>query len=138
MRMSDLSSDVCASYLLPGDGRILLDLGEAMEPNLPDVWIASDEAIEENPEAVKRALVALYSAVQYMKANPAWTVKFIQERTKSEVDVARKEFENTIMGLSDDGALQQDWVAASLQLGKLAGLERSEEHTSELQSLMRL
>src|SRR3546814_313231 len=94
---------------LSGDGRILVDLGEAMEPNLPDVWIASDEAIEENPEAVKRALVALYSSVQYMKANPAWTLKFIQARTKSAVDVARKAFENTTMGLSDDGALQQDW-----------------------------
>src|SRR3546814_12268494 len=121
MRMSDLSSDVCASYLLPGDGRILLDLGEAMEPNLPDVWIASDEAIEENPEAVKRALVALYSAVQYMTANPAWTVKFIQARPKSGAELARKELENTIMGLSDDGALQPKWAPSCSPLDTHAG-----------------
>ena len=108
---------------LSGDGRILVDLGRAMEPNLPDVWIASDKIIKENPEAVRRGLVGLYSAVQYMKANREWTIKFIQERTGASEEIAKKEFENTILGLSDAGELKEEWVAASLNLGTLAGLK---------------
>jgi NitT/TauT family transport system substrate-binding protein len=57
-----------------------------------------------------------------MKANPAWSIKFIQEQTKFDEAVAKAEFENTIMGLSDNGEMKEAWVGESLELGKLAGL----------------
>ncbi len=108
---------------LAGDGRTVVDLGQAMSTNLPDVWAASDAILAKDPEGVRKMLVGLYSAVRYMKQNPDWAVKFIQEYNKFEPDVAKQEYENTIMGLSDDGAIKAEWVEASLSLGKLAGLK---------------
>jgi NitT/TauT family transport system substrate-binding protein len=109
---------------LAGDGETVIDLGRAMSPNLPDVWVASDELIRKNPEALRKALIGMYSAVQYMKKNPAWAVKFIQEMNKFPADVAKQEFENTIMGLSDTGDLKAEWVEASLKLAALAGVSQ--------------
>jgi NitT/TauT family transport system substrate-binding protein len=107
---------------ISGDGRMLVDLGKDMKPNLPDVWIASDKMLKDNPDAIKRALVGLFSAIKYMKSNPDWSIKFIQEQTKFDEVVAKAEFENTIMGLSDNGEMKEEWIAESLELGKLAGL----------------
>jgi len=107
---------------LSGDGQTIIDLGEAMSPNLPDVWVASDELIRKNPEALRKVLIGLYSAVQYMKKNPEWAIKFIRDANKFPEDVAKLEFENTIKGLSDNGALKAEWVEDSLKLATLAGL----------------
>ena len=78
--------------------------------------------IAKNPEGVKKVLIGLYSAIRYMKENRDWSIKFIQDKTGLPKDVATKEYENTILGLSDDGDLKEEWVDASLSLGKLAGM----------------
>jgi len=106
-----------------GTGKTLVDLGTAMKPNLPDVWVASDKAITEKKEGVKKFLAAFYGAVKYMKANPDWTVKFIQEETKFEPKVAKQEFDNTVAGLSEDGSFKEEWVSEALTLATLAGLK---------------
>lgn len=106
---------------LTGQARMLVDFGTAMSPNLPDVWIASDEVIAKKPEAVKRALTALYSAIRYMQKNPEWTQKFIEEQAQLPPEIAKEEFSNTIMGLSADGALKEADVKTSLELGTLTG-----------------
>ncbi|WP_431285624.1 ABC transporter substrate-binding protein [Humitalea sp. 24SJ18S-53] len=112
------------SYQLEGsgDGRVLIDLGTAMQPNLPDVWIASERVLNDRAEDVQKTLVAIYSAIRHMKQNPDWSIRFIQEQNRFSPEIARLEFENTIMGLSDDGAIREEWVEASLNLGRLAGL----------------
>lgn len=109
--------------LISGDGKSLLHLGEAMEPNLPDVWIASQELIEKNAEGLRKSLVGLYSAIVYMQNNPEWSIKFIQEKTGLDPKVAEAEYNNTIKGLSPDGNIKKSWVEASMALGRLAGLE---------------
>lgn len=106
-----------------GDGKVVVDLGTAMQPNLPDVWVAADKTLQVKGEAIQKALVGIFSAVRYMKANPEWTVKFIQEQSKFAPAVAQLEFDNTIKGLSDDGVIQEAWVENSLALGRLAGLQ---------------
>ena len=108
---------------LSGDGKTVVDLGQAMGNNLPDVWVASDKMIAEKPEVLRKGLVGLYSAIVHMKANPDWTIKFLVEKAKLEEAVARQEFENTVKGLSEDGAIKEEWVAASLALGTLAGIK---------------
>lgn len=106
-----------------GEGKSLVHLGEAMEPNLPDVWIASDALIESNPEGLQQALVGLYSAIVYMQENPEWSIDFIVEQTGLDEAIATEEYENTIKGLSADGDLKEEWVAKSLELGTLAGID---------------
>lgn len=106
-----------------GDGRSVVDLGTQMPPNMPDVWVAPDKLIATKKDVVQKTLVGLYSAVRYMKAHQDWTVAFIQEQNKFSPDVAKLEFQNTIMGLSDDGTIQEAWMENSLGLGRLAGLQ---------------
>ena len=106
-----------------GDGKSLVHLGEAMTPNLPDVWIASDKLIETNPEGLEKALVGLYSAIVYMQKNPEWAIDFIAKKTGLPKEIATEEYNNTFKGLSPDGNLKGAWVEESLKLGKLAGLD---------------
>jgi len=106
-----------------GDGKSLVHLGEVMKPNLPDVWIASDKLIKENPEGLRKALVGLYSAIVHMQNNADWSIDFIAKQTGLPKKIATEEYNNTFKGLSSDGSLTEAWVAASLELGKLAGLE---------------
>lgn len=108
---------------ISGDGQTVVDLGKAMGNNLPDVWVASDKIIADKPEALRKGLVGLYSAIVHMKANPDWTIKFLMEKVKLDEAVAKQEYENTVKGLSEDGAIKEEWVAASLALGSLAGLK---------------
>jgi len=108
---------------LSGAGRALIDLGTAMKPNLPDVWVASDKALSEKKDAVTKFMAALYGAVRYMQANPEWTVKFLQEQTKFDAAVARQEYENTVKGLSPDGVFEEGWLTESLSLATLAGMK---------------
>ncbi|MXP64969.1 ABC transporter substrate-binding protein [Roseomonas sp. M0104] len=106
-----------------GDGKVLVDLGAAMQPNLPDVWVAPDSALQQRGETIQKALVGIYSAIRHMKQNPDWTIRFIEEQSKFPPEVARLEFENTIRNLSDDGSIKEEWVENSLGLARLAGLQ---------------
>ncbi|SAL76075.1 ABC transporter substrate-binding protein [Caballeronia telluris] len=108
--------------LQAGTGRSLVDFGKVMPANVPDVWMASDEVIAKNPDGVKKTLIALYSAVVYMQAHPDWSISFIQKQTGLPPEIAKQEYDNTIMGLSPDGAIKTEWVEESLKLAKLAGM----------------
>jgi len=109
--------------LLSHKGKILVNLGKEMKPNLPDVWIASDKIIKDHPKALRAALVGLYSAIVYMQHHPKWSIQFIQHKTGLKHDVAEAEYKHTINNLSSDGMLKKKWVQTSLDLGKLAGLK---------------
>ncbi len=108
-------------FQVSGEGRVLIDLGKEMPENLPDVWVASQEIIEKDSDLVNRSLKALYEAVQYLKNNPEYAVKYIKEFNNYELEVAELEYKNTIMGLSDDGMIKKEWLESSFKLAKLAG-----------------
>lgn len=111
------------TVMLSGDGRSLVHFGQAMSPNLPDVWIASDAIIQKNPENLRKALVGLYSAVAYMQKNSEWAIDFISKKTGLAKNIATEEYNNTIKGLSADGLLKEAWVTESLKLAALAGVK---------------
>lgn len=106
-----------------GDGKVIVDLGTAMPPNLPDVWVAPDTVLQQRGEAIQKALIGIYSAIRHMKQNPDWAIRFIEEQSKFPPAVAKLEYENTIKGLSDDGTIKEEWVENSLGLARLAGMQ---------------
>jgi len=109
------------SLQVNGEGRILIDLGKEMPENLPDVWVASQKIIDNNPELLKKALKATYASVKHLKENPQYAVKYIKDFNNYEQAVAELEYKNTIMGLSDNGMIKREWLDASLSLAKLVG-----------------
>lgn len=106
---------------LAGQGRILVDLGKEMPENLPDVWVATQEIIDKNPELVRKSLQALFAALKHLKDNPEYAINYIKEFNNYDLNVAELEYKNTIMGMLDDGIIKKEWLQNSLDLAKLAG-----------------
>src|SRR5580698_10202010 len=50
-----------------GEARTILDYATAVPPNLTSAWIVTDKYAKEKPEAVQKALNALYGGLMYMR-----------------------------------------------------------------------
>jgi NitT/TauT family transport system substrate-binding protein len=110
-----------------GEARSLIDYAASVPPNLTSVWIASDKYVQEKPEAVQKALNALYGGLMYMRGNREAAVKMIGELYEIPPDIAAAEYENTILKLETDGSMAGDKVKAaadlSLDLARLGGMK---------------
>ncbi|MSQ27023.1 MAG: ABC transporter substrate-binding protein [Dehalococcoidia bacterium] len=108
--------------LATGEMRPLVDFGKEMPPNLPSVFVASDDIIAKNPKAVENYVKGFFDSLEYMKKNRDYTVDFLTKFSKQDKAIAEKSFEVIIMTMSDDGIIQKEWLDNSLSLGKLGGL----------------
>jgi ABC-type nitrate/sulfonate/bicarbonate transport system substrate-binding protein len=110
-----------------GEARSLIDYAASVPPNLTSVWIATDKYVQEKPEAVQKALNALYGGLMYMRGNREAAVKLIGELYEIPSEIAAAEYENTILKLETDGSMAGDKVKAaaelSLDLARLGGMK---------------
>jgi NitT/TauT family transport system substrate-binding protein len=113
------------SYQLPlsGEARVIMDLGEEMDPTLPDAWVTSDEFIADDPETVQLALEAIYEGVRKLQSDEAYALQILEERAGITGDLAREEYTRTIMALSSDGDIEASWIDNALQLASDVGLD---------------
>ena len=114
-----------SSYQLPltGEARVILDLGEAMEPTLPDAWVASDALIEKSPETVQLALEAIYEGVRRLQSDETYALQVLEAKAGITGDLAREEYTRTIMALSTDGDIEPQWIENALKLANDVGLD---------------
>lgn len=112
------------SYTLrdSGDARSVFDFGAEMKDVIQSTWVASDKVIAENPDGLRKMLSAAFSAVVYMKKHPNWSYKFISEVMKVDPIVAKEEYESTILPFTNDGAIEDAALKASLGFLTLAGI----------------
>jgi NitT/TauT family transport system substrate-binding protein len=110
-----------------GEARTLIDFAQAIPPNLAAGWIVLDKFAQEKPQAVQKAVNAIYGAVAYMRANRDATVKLIADLYEIPAELAVGEYENTIMKLEVDGSMAgPDVLKAaqkSIDLAVLGGLK---------------
>jgi NitT/TauT family transport system substrate-binding protein len=99
-----------------GEARTILDYGKEVPPNLTSGWIATDRYAQEKPEALQKALNALYGGVMFMRNNREAAIKLIAELYEMPADIAAAEYENTIMKLETDGNMGAPDVPEALQL----------------------
>jgi NitT/TauT family transport system substrate-binding protein len=66
--------------MLAKTARSIFDFGN-MESSLPDVWIASQRLIVENPAAIDAVLRSIYQAVAYMKQNREQSFELLKKYT---------------------------------------------------------
>src|SRR3546814_5693943 len=137
MRISDWSSDVCSSDLV--DGSLHRGSPDAAALRMLVVGRRRPEALDEAPEAaLRRREVYDFGSLW------TWTAEVVANRAKVEdfyageveiaggvvdPDLARNEYQTPYVPPSRIGA-------ATTMVPR--NIERSEEHTSELQSLMRI
>jgi ABC-type nitrate/sulfonate/bicarbonate transport system substrate-binding protein len=99
-----------------GEARTLIDYASAVPPNLTSVWIVTDKYAKEKPEAVQKALNALYGGLMFMRGNREAAVKLIGELYEMPADIAAAEYENTILKLETDGNMAGDKIVDATQL----------------------
>lgn len=104
--------------------RTLIHYGTEVPSHSTGSWIATDRMIKDNPEAVQKALNAIYGGLGWLRApaNRDEVVKFFARINDIPESVAAAELDNNIMKLSMDGAYQPEWVERSLEMAKLVGM----------------
>lgn len=110
-----------------GEARMILDYSKEVPPNLTAGWIATDKYIQEKPEALQRALNALYGALDFMRGHRDVTVKLIADLYEIPAEIAALEYENTILKLETNGNMDAPNIEKELQLAldmaKLGGMK---------------
>jgi ABC-type nitrate/sulfonate/bicarbonate transport system substrate-binding protein len=110
-----------------GEARTILDYARDVPPSLTSGWIATDKYAKEKPEALQKALNALYGGVMFMRNNREAAIKLIAELYEMPADIAAAEYENTILKLETDGNMSAPNVTEALQLAldmaKLGGMK---------------
>lgn len=99
-----------------GEARMILDYSKEVPPNLTAGWIATDKYIKEKPEAVQKALNALYGALGFMRSHRDVTVKLIADLYEIPAEIAALEYENTILKLETNGDMGAPNIEKELQL----------------------
>lgn len=108
--------------MVSGDARSLVDYAKDMPPTLPDVWVASQDMIDEHPEQVEGVLRAMYRATRYMQENRDYAIKFLRKFTGEEdPEVLRLEYEVGIMNRATRAHIEPEWLKASLGLAGDSG-----------------
>ena len=121
---SVLYSPLTYKMFIDKTARSLIDFGTAVAPHLTGAWIATDKFIKDKPQALQKTLNALYGAVHFLQtpAHRADAVKLIAEIDEIPPNIAEAELDNNIVKLSKDGAIQKDWMARALDMGRLIGM----------------
>jgi NitT/TauT family transport system substrate-binding protein len=105
--------------------RTIIDYGQAVPPHSTGSWIATDKVIKERPEAVQKALNALYGAVGSLtdEGNRASAVKLIAEIDEIPEKIAAFELDGNIKHLSRTGEFKLEWVELALANGRMIGMK---------------
>ena len=104
--------------------RSIADFGELVPPHSTGSWIATDKLIAERPQALQKALNALYGGVAFLRApaNRAAAVKLIVEIDEIPDPIAAAELDGNILKLSTNGEFKKEWMERALEMAKLIGM----------------
>lgn len=106
------------------EARSILDFGAEVPAHSTASWIATDKMIKDRPQAVQKALNAIFGGVAFLRApqNRSTAVKLIAEIDEIPEEIAAMELDGNIMKLSTDGAFEKEWMQRALEMGKLIGM----------------
>ena len=106
------------------EARAIIDFGSEVPAHSTASWIATDKIIKERPQAVQKALNAIYGGVAFLRApqNRDAAVKLIAEIDEIPENIAASELEGNIMKLSTDGAFEKQWMDRAMDMGRLIGM----------------
>lgn len=86
-----------------------------LTPNVLQGMAASNELLEENPQAVKDVLTAYYAKVEELQQNPEIFIDVLVNEWDIDPDVADRLAENQLPLLSTDGAISEEEAAGVAQ-----------------------
>jgi NitT/TauT family transport system substrate-binding protein len=106
------------------EARAILDFGAEVPAHSTGSWIASDQMIKDRPQALQKAINAIYGGLAFLRAdeNRATAVKLIAEIDEIPPEVAEAELDGNIKKLSTDGEIRREWMERALEMAKLIGM----------------
>ena len=102
--------------------RALIDFGEAVPSHLTGVWIATGKMIKEKPQAIQKALNALYGGLVYLNQNRPEGIKMIAEIDEIPPQVAEAELDGNLAKLSRTGEMTEEWMSRALDMARIIGM----------------
>jgi NitT/TauT family transport system substrate-binding protein len=88
-----------------------------MEPTIPDVFVASEDLMNNRPNQLRGTLSAIYRALAHMRQDRQFGLQFLKEFTKiDDAKLNESVYEESTMQQSSDGKIERKWVADSLQI----------------------
>jgi NitT/TauT family transport system substrate-binding protein len=120
-----LYSPLTYQMMQTGQGRSIADFGALVPAHSTGSWIASDKIIGERPQALQKALNALYGGVGFLRApqNRAAAVKLIAEIDEIPEPIAAAELDNNIVKLSATGEFRKEWMDRAMDMARLIGMK---------------
>jgi NitT/TauT family transport system substrate-binding protein len=105
--------------------RTLINFGEAVPAHSTGSWIATDKVIKERPEAVQKALNALYGGVGFLveDKNRAAAIKLVAEIDEIPDNIAARELDGNIKLISRTGEFKLEWMERALDNARLIGMK---------------
>jgi NitT/TauT family transport system substrate-binding protein len=119
-----LYSPLTFAVMQAKQARSIIDFGAEVPSHSTGSWIATDKIIKERPQAVQKALNAIYGGLAFLRApqNRTAAIKLIAEIDEISEPVAAAELDGNIMKLSTDGEIRKEWMERSLEMAKLIGM----------------
>lgn len=105
--------------------RSIGDFGELVPAHSTGSWIASEKFMGEKPQALQKALNALYGGVAFLRApqNRASAVKLIAEIDEIPEAIAAAELDGNISKLSTTGEFRKEWLDRAWDMARLIGMK---------------
>lgn len=99
-----------AAYALEdrGEARIIGDLGDIVGPNVFEAMYASNELIEERPDALTAYMEGYFEAVQWMKDNQEDAIAFMVENWELSEYAVTQSYDISIDNLSTTGEIPEE------------------------------
>ncbi len=119
-----LYSPLTYQMLQANQARSLIDYGTAVPEHSTGSWIATDRAIKERPEAVQKALNAIYGGLAHLRdpKNRNDVIKFLASVNEIKDPVAAAELDENIVKLSPNGEFRKEWMDRALEMARLIGM----------------
>jgi NitT/TauT family transport system substrate-binding protein len=105
-----------------GQARSLIEFATAMPKHCVGGWIVPDRLIDQRPQAVQGAVNAIYGGLAWLHANRESAIALIAENNEIPAEIAKIEYEETILKLLTNAELKQEDVATALELSRLGGM----------------
>ena len=105
--------------------RTLINFGEAVPAHSTGSWIATDKVIKERPEAVQKAVNALYGGVGFLveDTNRAAAIKLVAEIDEIPDKIAAFELDGNLKHISRTGEFKLEWMERALENARLIGMK---------------
>ena len=98
-----------------GRAKILLDYGKVLPHFLTHLMYASDAAMHDQPDALKRFIAGWFDTIAYMRAHKDRTVEIVSDAIKLPPEIVARAYDIDMIAITDKGNIDREAFAGLKQ-----------------------